>query len=120
MVYLCTKHERMKLQPPFLVKGDLIAIVSPAGKVPPGKLQAAVTMIEARGYRVWVGAHVYDAYCQFAGTDEHRAADLQAALDNPEVKAIFCARGGYGTIRIIEKVDFSTFRKNPKWIAGIS
>jgi muramoyltetrapeptide carboxypeptidase len=66
------------------------------------------------------GRHLYGSSNQFSGTDEERAADFQAMLDDPEIKAIFCARGGYGSVRIIDRLDFSHFRSNTKWIVGYS
>ena len=70
--------------------------------------------------RVNLGKNIFKQYHQFAGTDQERISDFQEALKDPDIKAIFCARGGYGTLRIIDKLDFSLFKKHPKWIRAIS
>ncbi len=106
--------------PPFLKPGDRIRIVAPAGKVTKDKLVSGFELLQDEGYEVIIGKHVFDRNFQFAGTDTHRAADLQEAINDPVTKAIICARGGYGTVRIIEKIDFSPLLKNPKWIVGFS
>lgn len=106
-------------QPPYLKKGDKIAIVSPAKKLP-GKIDEGIRILESWGLQVVLGSSVYAADNQFAGNDELRASDLQQFLDDPEIKAIIAARGGYGTIRIIDKLDFTTFKAHPKWIIGFS
>lgn len=106
--------------PQYLKKGSKIAIVAPAWKVTPEKISAAVKWIEEKGF-----VHVYDdrlfaEYNQFAGDDDLRASVLQEYLDRNDIDAIFCARGGYGTIRIIDKLDFTKFAEHPKWIVGFS
>ncbi len=106
-------------QPPYLKKGDKIAIVSPAKKLP-GKIDEGIRILESWGLTVVLGDHVYAEENQFAGSDEHRASDLQQFLDDRDVKAIIAARGGYGTIRIIDMLDFSAFIEQPKWIIGFS
>lgn len=106
-------------QPPYLKKGDKIAIVSPAKKLP-GKIDEGIKILESWGLQVVLGSSVYAADNQFAGSDELRAGDLQQFLDDLEVKAIIAARGGYGTIRIIDELDFRNFSKHPKWIVGFS
>ena len=107
--------------PPYLKKGDTIGIVCPAGFMPAKKLSAAIRVIEnIWGYKVKLGATVGHQYHYFSGTDEERLHDLQMMMDDPDVKAILCGRGGYGTGRIIDKLDFSKFRKRPKWIIGFS
>ncbi len=105
--------------PSYLKKGDKVAITCPAKKLPNG-IDDAVRLLESWGLEVVLGETVYAAHHQFAGTDELRAHDLQQFLDNPEIKAVFAARGGYGTIRIIDQLDFSKLIKNPKWIIGFS
>lgn len=104
----------------YIQAGDLIAAVAPAGKVQPERMMPAIHWLENRGYRVWQGEHLFGSCFQYSGTDEERTADLQSALDNPEVKAIIFARGGYGTIRIVEKLNFDAFTKFPKWLVGFS
>lgn len=106
--------------PPFLKPGDRIRIISPAGKVQKGKVLPGIELLQDEGFEVIVGNHVFDKHFQFAGPDHQRAIDLQEAINDPETKAIICARGGYGSVRILEKIDFSSLLKNPKWIAGFS
>lgn len=106
--------------PPPIKPGDKIRIVSPAGKVAEKYVLPAVEWLTLQGYKVELGKHVFDTHFQFAGTDAERLEDLQTALDDPETAAIICSRGGYGTVRIIDKLDFSGFRKKPKWLAGFS
>lgn len=107
-------------QPTALEKGDKIGIISPAGKIEPEKVGIAVTMLERLGLKVVLGKHVFDEYHQFAGRDLNRLKDFQQMLDDPEIKAILCARGGYGCVRILEHVDFDLFLRKPKWIIGYS
>lgn len=106
--------------PPFLQPGDRIRIVAPAGKVQKDKVLPGIELLQDEGYEVLPGKHVFDRNFQYAGTDKQRAADLQEALNDPDTKAIVCARGGYGTIRIIEKLDFTSLLRNPKWLVGFS
>jgi muramoyltetrapeptide carboxypeptidase len=106
--------------PPYLKPGDRIRIVSPAGKVQKDKVIPGIELLLDEGYEVIVGKHVFDKHFQCAGTDQQRAADLQEAINDPETKAIICARGGYGTVRILEKLDFSPLLKTPKWLIGFS
>ena len=105
--------------PPFLKKGDKIAITCPAKKLPHG-IEQAVQLIKSWGLEVVLGETVNASFNQFAGDDTLRAQDFQQFLDDPSVKAIIAARGGYGTIRIIDKLDFSRFSDQPKWIIGFS
>jgi muramoyltetrapeptide carboxypeptidase len=107
--------------PPYLKKGDRIGIVAPAGFMPFEKMETCVNTLQDWGYNVRLGAttHSYsDNY--FSGTDEQRLHDLQEMLDDKEVHAILCARGGYGVSRIIDRLNFKKFKKHPKWIAGFS
>jgi muramoyltetrapeptide carboxypeptidase len=108
------------IKPPFLTEGDLVAVISTARKISPEEVLPALDLLESWGLRVACGPNLYCSEGQFAGTDSQRAADLQWALDNAEVKAVLCARGGYGTARIIDAIDFSGFRMNPKWLVGFS
>lgn len=113
----------MKLiQPAYLKQGDSIAIVAPAGilKNKEDAINKAKMLAESWGLKVVIGRHVFNQQYHFAGTDTERAADFQKALDSPNIKAIWCARGGYGSVRIIDRLDFSRFRKHPKWIIGYS
>lgn len=106
--------------PSNLQPGERIRIVSPAGKVQKDKVLPGIKLLQDEGFEVIIGNHVFYKHFQYAGTDQHRAADLQEAIDDPETKAIICARGGYGTVRIIDRIDFTALLKNPKWIAGFS
>jgi len=111
----------MIITPPYLQKGDTVAIVCPAGFMPAEKVQTAVQTLMSWGYSVKIGSSVGgDSFTYFSGTDAERLADLQLALDDVNVKAILCGRGGYGTGRIIEKIDFSAFVQSPKWLIGFS
>lgn len=106
-------------QPPYLKKGDKIAIVCPAKKLPKS-IESAITLLKEWGLQVITGKTLTAEHHQFAGDDTLRAADLQGFLDDPEIKAIIAGRGGYGTIRIIDKLDFTKFKATPKWIIGFS
>jgi len=106
-------------QPPYLKKGDKIALVCPAKKLP-GSIDEAIAILSSWGLEVIIGESVYASHHQFAGTDELRTKDIQQFLDDPSVKAIIAGRGGYGTIRIIDELDFTLFNLNPKWFVGFS
>ncbi|MCX2472802.1 LD-carboxypeptidase [Pedobacter sp. MC2016-05] len=106
-------------QPPYLKKGDKIAIVCPAKKLPKS-IDSAISILENWGLEVIVGESVYASHHQFAGTDQLRTNDIQHFLDDETIKAIICGRGGYGTIRIIDELDFTKFKQNPKWFIGFS
>lgn len=106
--------------PIYLQRGDTIAIVSTARKVSKEELKPALQLLESWGLKAVLGETIGTEENQFAGKDDLRVADFQSMLDNPLIKAIWCARGGYGTVRIIDKLDFSTFKKSPKWIIGYS
>ena len=106
--------------PPYLHSGDCIGIVAPARKISPKEVKPAIDFLETQGFRVAVGKNLFNKHFQFAGTDEERAADFQAFLDDPDIKAIWCARGGYGSVRIIDRLDFTNFMNHPKWICGYS
>jgi len=118
-----SRPQSMKfIQPKYLEAGDTIAIVAPAGILKNKKhiITKAKNLAESWGLKVIIGKHVYDQNHHFAGTDLDRASDFQKALDNPNIKAIWCARGGYGSVRILDLLDFSKFKKSPKWIIGYS
>ena len=106
--------------PPFLKAGDTVAIVCTARKFFPEDAKPAIDLLESWGLKVKLGNTIGLDNCQLGGTDKERAADFQAQLDDEKVKAIWCARGGYGTVRIIDLLDFSKFKKHPKWIMGFS
>jgi muramoyltetrapeptide carboxypeptidase len=106
--------------PQNIKPGSKIRIVSPAGKIDKKKVLPVVQWFEENGYRVELGKSVFAKHFQFAGTNEQRLEDLQIAFDDPETDVIICSRGGYGTVRIIDKLDFAKFAKNPKWLVGFS
>ncbi|MDB5201813.1 MAG: peptidase [Ferruginibacter sp.] len=106
--------------PPYLKINDRIGITSPAGYISIEDIQPAVLKMKEWGYDIVIGATIGKRDFTFGGTDEERRIDLQKMLDDPGIKAIMCARGGYGAVRIIDQLDFSGFRKHPKWIIGFS
>ncbi|MBQ6683059.1 MAG: LD-carboxypeptidase, partial [Bacteroidales bacterium] len=106
--------------PPFLSPGDRVAFAAPARKILPSELKPAISLLQSWGLQPVVPDHLYDSYHQFAGPDSIRTALMQQLLDDPDIKAIFCVRGGYGTVRIIDNLDFSHFAQHPKWIVGYS
>ncbi len=107
-------------KPDFLKKGDKIAIVSTARKIDMREIQDSVEIIKSWGLMPIIGSTIGLKYDQFAGSDQERLVDFQNMLDTPEIKAIWCARGGYGTVRIVDQIDFSRFVKYPKWVIGYS
>jgi muramoyltetrapeptide carboxypeptidase len=110
------------IQPPYLKAGDTVAIVAPSGILigREGEIQQAVSLLKSWGLHASVGKHVFSKANHFAGTDEQRCEDLQNAMDDPKISAIWCARGGYGTVRILDKLDYTQFQKHPKWVIGYS
>jgi muramoyltetrapeptide carboxypeptidase len=106
-------------QPPYLKKGDKIAIVCPASKLPKS-IDNAIAILKSWGLEVVTGKTVSAEHHQFAGDDALRTQDLQHYLDDPDTRAIIAGRGGYGTIRIIDELDFTAFAAKPKWIVGFS
>jgi muramoyltetrapeptide carboxypeptidase len=107
-------------KPDFLQSGDRIRIVSPSGKVQKDKIVPGINLLQKQGFEVLVAPHTFGNHFQFAAKDEERLNDLQLAFDDPDCKAIICARGGYGAIRIADKLNLSNFRKHPKWLVGFS
>ncbi|MDP2089657.1 MAG: LD-carboxypeptidase [Flavobacteriaceae bacterium] len=108
------------LQPNYLQKGDCVAIISTARKISLDEIKPAVELIESWGLKVYIGKTIGTEMHQFSGSLETRIEDFQTVLDDSTIKAIWCARGGYGTVQLIDKIDFSTFKKHPKWIVGYS
>ncbi|MBN2480865.1 MAG: LD-carboxypeptidase [Bacteroidales bacterium] len=108
------------VQPPFLKTGDTISIVAPASCITKDEILTAAGMFASWGLNIVYGKNMFRCRNSFAGTDSQRISDFQEMLDNPDVKAIICARGGYGSIRILDRLKFDVFRKHPKWIAGCS
>ena len=106
--------------PPYLKPGDKIAIVAPARKVSPSEMEMAIDRFKKWGLQVVTALYLFGEKDQFSGTDEERTADFQMMLDDVEIRAIICARGGYGTVRMIDKLNFNAFQQHPKWIVGYS
>ena len=107
--------------PPYLQKGDTIGLVCPAGYMPVEKVSECIRVLnENWGFTTKVGNSIGRQFNYFSGTDEERLDDFQQMLDDDTVKAILCARGGYGLSRIIDAIDFKRFKQNPKWIIGFS
>jgi len=108
------------IHPPFLKPGDKIALVSVAGKVGREPVEKAVSLLEEESYVVEITPHAFGQFHMFSGTDRERASDMQRVLDDPKVKAILFARGGYGSLRTLMLLDWSGFFKYPKWLIGFS
>ena len=108
------------ITPPYLQKGDTVAILATARKHIVKSMQPTIDLLESWGLHVVVGESIGLEENQLAGSDEQRAADLQKQLNNPTIKAIWCARGGYGTVRVVDLIDFTAFKKSPKWLVGFS
>jgi muramoyltetrapeptide carboxypeptidase len=109
------------VRPPSLKKGDSILIIAPAGKIQNQQhIQAGIDLAQSWGLAVKFGHNLFKQYNSFAGTEKERLSDLQKGLDNPNIKMIWAARGGYGTVRIIDDLNFTKFKKHPKWIVGFS
>ncbi len=104
----------------YLQKNDTVAIVSTARKISLEEIKPAIQLLESWGLNVAIGDTIGFEENQFAGNDKERIADFQRMLDNSKIKAIWCARGGYGTVRIIDQLNFTSFIKYPKWIIGYS
>ncbi|HDP74979.1 MAG TPA: LD-carboxypeptidase [Bacteroidales bacterium] len=108
------------ITPPYLQPGDTIGIVAPARSITREELQPAIRFLTSQGFLVKTAPHLYSKHYHFAGTDGERAQDLMEMIENPQVKAILCARGGYGTIRILDLLNLRKLQQNPKWIIGYS
>lgn len=107
-------------KPRYLKKGDKIALIATARKISEEEIKIALEVIKNWGLEVILGKNLLNEDNQFAGTTAQRTHDFQQALDDKNTNAIFCARGGYGTIKIIDSLDFTEFKKHPKWIVGYS
>ncbi len=116
---ICAEENFFSL-PPYLKPGDTIGITSPAGYIMAEEIQPAVKKMEEWGYKIKTGETIGRRDFTFGGTDEERANDFQQMLDDPKIKAIMCARGGYGAVRIIDKLNWEKFKARPKWIIGFS
>ena len=108
------------IYPSFLKANDKVVILSPSGKIETQWVEGLKAMLESYGLVVSVAEHAFCAKGRFAGTDDDRVQDLQKAINDAQVKAIFCSRGGYGLARIIDKIDFSALKSAAKWIVGFS
>jgi len=115
-----TQAQRKMITPEFLQKGDTVGILATARKIDLATLQPAIALLESWGLHVVIGKTIGKEDHQLAGPDWLRATDFQEMLDNPKIKAIWAAKGGYGTVRIIDRIDFTNFKKKPKWIVGFS
>ncbi len=107
-------------KPSNLKQGDKVVVLSTARKISEAEIAPAKTLLESWGLEVVLGANLFKESDQFSGTTSERKSDLQNALDDETIKAVFCARGGYGTVKIIDELDFGCFVKSPKWIVGYS
>jgi muramoyltetrapeptide carboxypeptidase len=107
-------------KPPYLTKGDKIAIVAPARSITFDEVLPSIKLFQKWGLEVVLGTYIFSNEYQFSGSDSQRTADLQQMLDDPSISAVICARGGYGTVRIIDHLEFTGFCRNPKWIVGYS
>lgn len=110
----------MFIHPPFLKKNDTVALVAPAKAINNDLIQHASDLLKERGYRVHLGKNSGGSHGYFSGTPDARLSDFQEALDNKEIRAIWCLRGGYGSLHIIDKLDWSAFSQQSKWIIGFS
>ncbi len=108
------------MRPPYLQHGDTVAIVATAKKIQPGEIDGALELIKSWGLNVVLGPNLYSDDHQFSGTALQRIADLQWAIDHQECKAVIFARGGYGTVHLVDAIDWSNFQKQPKWLCGFS
>lgn len=117
-----SKMNTKLIQPDYLKAGDTIAILAPSGILNGADkdIYQGRDLLKSWGLNVVIGKHVFNKNGHFAGTDDERCEDFQNALDDPSIKAIWCARGGYGTVRILDKLNYTKYKKHPKWILGYS
>ena len=115
-----TDESAVPVLPPYLKQGDLIGITSPAGYITMEEVEASVKVIESWGYKVKHGSTIGRRDFTFGGTDEERLHDLQFMLNTSDVQAVLCARGGYGSVRIIDRIKWNHFIAKPKWVIGFS
>lgn len=109
--------------PKSLKKGDKIAVISPAGAVDASQLEKGIEMIKSKGYEPVLGEHLYTKFSNgynYAGTEQERTKDINWALNDNEIRAVWASRGGYGCQHLIQNLDFKNFTKNPKWYIGYS
>lgn len=119
---ITTNKERKLVRPPYLKAGDTVAIVAPSGvlKNKEAEIGYAQDLLKSWGLHSVLGEHLFADAHHFAGTDEQRAADLQKAMDDSTISAIWSGRGGYGTVRVLDRLDYTNYRKKPKWLIGYS
>lgn len=110
----------MKIKPPRLMKGDTLGVIAPAGPVTPSQLRSGLDLLESKGFRVILGRHLYENKGYLAGDDKSRLEDLHAMFRNDEIRALLCARGGYGVLRLLEGIDYDLIRSHPKVLVGYS
>lgn len=108
------------IKPPPLKTGDHVGIISPAGPVETSQVSFGINYLESKGFAVHLAPHVYDQDGYFAGNDRNRLSDLHAMFEDPEIKALFCTRGGYGTLRFLHEIDYALIRRHPKILVGYS
>ena len=114
-------HSQTKLtMPEYLKKGDTVGILATARKIDLATLQPGIKLLESWGLKVVIGKTIGKEQNQLAGADWQRATDFQEMIDNPIIKAIWAAKGGYGTVRIVDRINFENFKKKPKWVIGFS
>jgi len=113
-------EELLYRKPPYLKTGDTIGVASPAGFITHEEIQPAIQVMQSWGYKIQLGDTIGKRDFTFGGTDEERRNDLQKMLDDPKIKAIMCARGGYGSLRIVDDLNWTKFKLNPKWVIGFS
>jgi muramoyltetrapeptide carboxypeptidase len=106
--------------PPNLSKGDLIYITAPAKATDAASVSHTKSFLESHGFRVLLSKHCLGVHRYFSGTDEERTSDMQFGIDHPDVKAILCARGGYGCVRIVDQINWANMLREPRWIIGFS
>ena len=112
--------DNREILPPYLKPGDMIGITSPAGFITREGIMPAATLMQQWGFKIRVGYTIGKRDFTFGGTDAERRDDLQQMLDDPEIKAIMCARGGYGSVRIVDELNWDRFKAHPKWLIGFS
>lgn len=114
--------QHLLVRPPYLKSGDTVAIVAPSGvmKNRMADIQRAQDLLSSWGLHSVLGEHLFAESNHFAGTDQQRCADFQKAMDDPTISAIWAGRGGYGTVRILDQLDYTKFNKKPKWVIGYS
>lgn len=117
--FTCQSQQNM-ITPPYLQKGDTVALVATARKNIDDNLKPTIDLLKSWGIEAVIGSTIGLDTNQLAGTDEQRAIDFQHQMDNPNIKAIWCVRGGYGTVRMIDLLDFTKFKQHPKWVIGFS